>query len=371
MSDKIVIELGANAETIACIGILGVGETRWVTEADLAEMPVEGMGAIVILHGACVAAHNVVLPSFTDSKVLKILPGLMEEKLSTLGVSRHFALLYDRDVEQGARLVCVVNCAVMDKVIQRVKGLGLKLQAVLPDYTLLSAETGESLAVKWAGKTLVRLEDGTGFTAEDEQASFMVREDIVVKTLDRTGWQQLLQRAEFLENSLLQGAYALRENALTGLLWFKRVAVLASAALVIWVISVLLVATSNQKYADSLYADAEKAFRKALPEVSRIVNMEAQMRRAVAQTRHQGGGELFSLSEMVFRAVEENPETMLETLRYDRETGSISISVSFASFAGSERFKSVLQRAGARVAEGGSRQEASRVFSEISIERAD
>ena len=155
------------------------------------------------------------------------------------------------------------------------------------------------------------------------------------------------------------------------MLWFRRVAVLASASLAIWVISVLLAAVSNQEHADSLYADAEQTFRKALPEVSRIVNMEAQMRRAVAQARHQGGGELFALSEMVFRAVEENPETMLETLRYDSETGSISINVSFTSFAESERFKDVLQQAGARVTEGGSRQEASRVFSEINIERVE
>jgi type II secretory pathway component PulL len=60
---------------------------------------------------------------------------------------------------------------------------------------------------------------------------------------------------------------------------------------------------------------------------------------------------------------------MLESLRYDAETGAVALSVSFASFADGEAFKQSLQGLGAQVVEGGSRQEGSRVFSELTVRR--
>ncbi len=371
MSDLIVIELCADAERIEHVGLLQHGETVWFTHADFKARAEAGADAVVVLHGSLVASHNVVLPDFADAKLLKILPGVMEDKLSLAGETRHFALIGERDPETGTRLVGVIDAEVMKKVMAQTKELKLNLQAVVPDYMLVEKHDESPVAWQIGDFVRARLTDGTGFCAEAELAGVMLPDTVAVEPVSFAKWQQALESAATINANLLQGSYAPRGDLLAGLVWFKRTAILFAAFVLVWVGGLLLTASNNNQRADALYQDAEAVFREALPDVPRIVNMEAQMRRAVVDARQQGGGEFFALSQMIFRAVEDNQETMLESLRYDNENSSVALSVSFASFAESERFKDHLLRAGARVTEGSSRQESARVFSDILVERGE
>lgn len=370
MSDGLVIELGADAETIRRVGILGP-DIRWVdADALVSRGDAVSRDAVFVLDGTLVASHLVALPDFADNKILKILPGLMEDKVSTTDTERHFALIGDRKGEDGKRVVAVVDVAVMEKVQHLARMIGVSVQALVPDYCLLNKKADGISAFNHDGCVVVRNADGTGFSAEPEQAQIMLNDDVVPAPLSEAAWQDHLRQAPYVEINLLQGGFAPRGNILTSFLWLKRAGVLAAASVVVWAAGLVWDASANREQAAAFYNDAEQIFRLSLPNVSRIVNMEAQMRRAVADVRQQGGGEFFALSERVFQAVQDNRETMLETLRYDSENGALVLNVSFSSFAESEDFKRRLQQSGGRVVEGSSRQEGSRVFSELTVGRA-
>ncbi|MEX0300755.1 MAG: type II secretion system protein GspL [Kordiimonas sp.] len=367
----IVIEFCADADRIENAGLVQDGKMVWLTETDFKARVRAGAEAVIVLHGSHVVGHSVELPNFTDAKLLKILPGLMEDKLSVAGEVRHFALLGERDPEQGTRLVGVIDTEVMDNITTKVKELSLSLFAIVPDYMLIPQNADRAVAWEIGGFVRARLTDGSGFCAEPGLAEVMLPETAETVSVSNKKWRQVLETAQTKHTNLLQGSYAPRGDILAGLVWFKRAGMLLATLCLVWFGSVLLTASQNNQKADLLYQEAEAVFREALPDVPRIVNMEAQMRRAVADARQQGGGEFFALSQMIFSAVQDNQETMLESLRYDSENGNIALSVSFASFAESERFKDHLLRAGARVTEGSSRQESARVFSDILVERGD
>ena len=144
---------------------------------------------------------------------------------------------------------------------------------------------------------------------------------------------------------------------------------MALVTLVVIASTIWFEAAENYRKADQYYAGAELVFRQALPNEPRIVNMDAQLRRALAGKRQQGGGEFFYLSGFVISAIESSEQTLLETMRYDQERGELSLDVSFASFADSTSFKQALEQAGVSVTEGSSRQEGERVFSELRVRR--
>lgn len=371
MSDVLVIEIGADAETILRAGLLGQN-TRWLKDLSpevIAQQ--DASSAIFVLDGTLVVTHRVQVPDFADNKLLKVLPGILDDKIAIFGGRVHFALVGERDAEDGSCIVAITSADVMDKLQDLAEACGVTPTAVLPDYLLFDPNEDGPSVNRVAERICVRASDGTGYTAEAAQAQLMMPAEVQVDTVSIEAWQNTLANAQSQAVNLLQGSYAPGGDIFAVLKWFKRSAAFAATAFLIWAATLILQAGANSKQADFLYQDAEKLFREALPDVSRIVNIEAQMRRAVAEKSQQGGGALFSLSEKIFTAVQNQQQTMLETLRYDAEANSVVLNVSFASFADGEEFKRALQRSGADVREGSSRQEGTRVFSELTVGRAE
>lgn len=393
MSETIIIELTPDGATAVRAGAVSP-DGNWLRDIAPSDLPREaGRPAVAVLNGAGVTCHRLALPPFAQGKLLKILPGLMDEKMATVEGDRHYALFSTPDnpvtadddaetqtekqaekqaetqADAGDKLVAVMNTDILRQVSHFVRELGLELVGAVADYMLLPVPAGGCNAGHFEGRVCVRRPDGTGFTVEEDTAVYLLGEGETPEMYGDEAWKRQLATAANLAHSLLQGAFAPRGNMASGAIWFRRAGVLAAASLLLWVGSALYQASENYSRADRYYAEAEAAFRKALPDVSRIVNMDAQMRRAVADSRQSQGSEFLILSDLAFRAVERSEQTLLEGLRYDAADGAVVISVSFASFAQGEAFKQQLQSLGAGVQEGGSRQEGSRVFSELTIRR--
>lgn len=320
---------------------------------------------IIVLDGRATASHLIELPDFPENKLAQILPGLMEGRVATSPAETHFAIV----PESGElRPVISVRRSIMDGLQKQVTALGLKASALIPDYLCLEKPEVGALACEMPSHMLVRTAGGGGFAAEVSIAKVMEPSATIKGKIEA---RQLAELAAKADCSLLQGAYSPKHDLLASLVLFKRAGYIASAAFALWLGSALYAASNNYGQAEALYQASNTVFRQALPDVTRVVNAEVQMRQKVMELRQRSGGVFFLLSDHLFRAVEASEQTILEGLRFDSEREELAVTLSFSSFAEGEGLKASLQNVGILVAEGSSRQESGRVYSDLTLRRAN
>ncbi len=367
MTQTLVIEVDENATSVVHAAL--------VDDVGLSSVPVNNLPAlehggrvIVVLDGRAVAAHAIDLPAVDDAKARKILPAILDDKIASLDVPVHMALIGDRNPETGKRIVAVVGQHVMTNMMTLMATLGINPDVVVPDFMLLTPMEDATVTLSHRDVRLVRLPDGDGYCL-DQSCSDTVFGDQPAHPLPADAWDTCLQGITATDINLLQGSFAPRNSLGQQLIWWRRSAMLAVLIVAIVSITTWYDAQENFRKADAFYQGAERVFRQALPEETRIINMEVQLRRALASRRQQGGSEFFVLSGHVFNAIQAGEQALLETLRYNKESGELILDVSFATFAESAEFKQELEQSGMQVTEGSSRQEAGRVYSEIRLRR--
>lgn len=370
MNDVIIVEMAADGLSPIRAGAASA-DGQWLRSIAINDLDMEaGKEAVIVLDGSLVVVIRVAVPDFPDVKLLKILPGLMDVTLGQAKDIPHFAVLTERDASAGDRLVATIEPGVLQSVISKIESLGLIVRAVMPDYMLLSIEDQADEAVMTPeGRMLARRADATGFAAEADLGRYMLPADSRAVEMSSSDWQQRLAKAVLSPATLLQGSFGPHADISAWLVWFRRAAVLALVAFLLWAGGAYFSAGRNFEQADRLHAATEDQFRTALPDVSRIVNMEAQMRRAILRLREQDGSEFLVLSSLAAEAVAGQDVTMLESMRFDTDAGTLAVSISFASYADGEQFKATLQKLGLVVTEGNSRAEGNRVLSELTIRR--
>lgn len=366
MSRTLIIEVNEDASSVVGATLLDEDNVSTIELGALPGLSHDGR-TIVVMDGRSVAVHTVELPVVDDAKARKILPAVLDDKLASNGAPCHMALLDEQKADDPARVVAIVACSVMDNMLGLMQGLNLSPECVVPDFMLLATAGNEPVQLHRDERLLVRLPDGSGYGLEAASARLLQSAD--AKTLHSEAWLACLREAATCRANLLQGAYAPRTSMRISLLWWRRSALLAAVALLLGAVTVWYEASENFRRADQMYENAEQLFRRALPDEPRIVNMEVQLRRAVAARRRQAGGEFFVLSNQVLRAVQAGDQALLETMRYSQESGELVLDVSFASFAEGTEFKRILEQNGMQVTEGSSRQESGRVVSEIRVRR--
>ena len=366
MSETLIIEVDDTASAITASWLMADNAIRSISPDEALAVNLTAK-TLVVLDGRAVATQVVEMPAVEEAKARKVLPAVLDDRIAIADVSTHLALMGERDEETGCWPAAVVDRALMEKLLQLLNGFQLKPTVVVPDYMLLPLQGDTPVQLKLSDRTLVRLPDGGGYAIEEAGAALIAEAVAPVDTI--LSWQDMLRLAVDTQINLLQGNFEPRTSIRTTVLWWRRAAVMVLIALIVAAGSIWFEASNNYRRADQYYAGAERIFRQALPDEPRIVNMDAQLRRALAGKRQQGGGEFFYLSGFVLTAVEASEQTLLETMRYDQERGELSLDVSFASFADSTDFRQVLEQAGVSVAEGSSRQEGGRVLSELRVRR--
>jgi|GEM_PF-1547565 len=369
MSETLVINLGHDGLPVGEALLVDGGSVRGrIGPEALASKA--GTDTVLVIPGDQVASQRISVPDFPDAKLMKILPGLLDGRLALAQEERHFALMGTRDGETGERLVGVMAKSVLQAALGFSEANGLPVRTVVPDYMLLPVPEEGAVAAKIGEFVLARISDGTGFSVEADLAAAMLGEaGAASKQMSDAEFEELLVHAQAAEGNLLQGAFSPRSGVADWVIFFRRAGLLAAASLMVWIGASLYAATDNFNRADALYAKAEERFRAALPDVSRVVNMEAQMRRAVQDVRQQGGGEFMILSNLAADALAGDDSTMFESMRFDGERSTLVLTVTFASFAKGEAFKTRLAEKGLVVTEGSSRTEGARVSSELTIRR--
>lgn len=137
---------------------------------------------------------------------------------------------------------------------------------------------------------------------------------------------------------------------------FKRVAGLALAGLALFVVLALGEGAFLRTQSDQIDARAEEAFRAAFPEVTRVVNLDAQLRQRVQARGVSGQSEFLRLAGVMSRVLDESDDLRIEAMRYDSAVATLGVSATYADFASFEAFSVRAREAGLIVEDGGARQ---------------
>lgn len=341
-----------------------VGATLTVYESPQEFLNDSGIDHIIaILAGECVSTWSIDVPDITDAKLLQILPAQLEDMKAVSKADDHYALLSQN--EDGTRLVACVSAKIMETASRTLAVAGITADLMIPDYLLLpkAHEATVAKAINDENRYICRLSDGSGFSSKKLIINEIIDNFNISKIeLSNVSFENLLS------SNLLQGRYKRGIAIAVYLPFLRRTAVLMSMLLLIWAGSVFMSAQSDEASAAALRLETEALFKTAFPEITRIVNMEAQARRLISQNASNAGGSFLRISENVFATVSGFEGAVLEGLRFNSEQNAFFVTVSFAIFSESDNFLSRLRAKGLRVTEGGSRQEDGRVITDISIE---
>ncbi|WP_417461628.1 type II secretion system protein GspL [Kordiimonas sp.] len=363
MSDTLVIELSSDARFVRYAGLVS-GDGRWLRDIDADTLAsVKAERVVAVLCGTAVSSWSLTLPKLPIAKLLKIAPGLAEEKLARSAADTHFAV-WPNEGDTG--VVAAVTDDYMKTALATLAALGVDAAVVAPDYMLLTREDQPVAVAPTDGCARVRMPMGEGFSVETELAVRMLG-TAGITPISLKAWKEILGGAATTSFNLRQGKFAGRTDVGAMLFFFRRAVVISLMALSAYVGLQFYEASRDSGAADALYQETEALFKASFPDVKRIANMRAQARQEVMKLRQQSGGEFLKLSDLLFAEANSAQGSLLEGLRFDNARGEMAVTISFASFADGEAFKKRLSARGIQVSEGGSRQEGARVVTDLTL----
>ncbi len=315
--------------------------------------------AIAILPGEVVSTFSIPLPDLPASKLEKILPGILSDYLAGGSQDAHISIMEKKKTGEALIAVCdrkwmieAVNLAAQDEKI---------LKAIWPDYALLDVPETGVLQVRHCGRIMVRRDNGTGFTVPDNILQHIISEQAVDQG------HELEQPPEGA--GLATGKYSPRAPIVLYMKAAKRLVLMMGASFLLWLAYMGIMINENNTERDR-YADASvELFKKSYPQVTRIVNVEAQMR---ALSNGQGGGsgpEFLLFSNALFKAVNDTSGVALYSLGYENssEVPLLNLVISSVNFSQTTSFENNLSAAGFDVVQGDSSQDGENVFSSYII----
>lgn len=151
---------------------------------------------------------------------------------------------------------------------------------------------------------------------------------------------------------------------------FRRAAVLALAAMLVFAGYSFGEGLYLRSEADRIDARAETAFREAFPDVTRVVNLDAQLRQRIGSVSGGGGSDFLALVSAFSRLIESDPALGVSSVRYDAASGAMSVSATYPDFASFEALRDRAGEAGLIIEDDGARQDGGQVRGEFRVRLA-
>ncbi|MEM8799076.1 MAG: type II secretion system protein GspL [Pseudomonadota bacterium] len=361
---------------------------------------------IVIVPGQDVTSHRLTIPARARQKARSAIPFMLEDALPQSGATIHFSFAHD-PLEKDSTNVLVISAAKMDEYMEQLSALGIDPDILVPDYLVLGAEQGMLKLVEVEGDWVVAAGPRSGFRIEREIAPILLpglieaqnpaaislavenesafpqelKELLGERTGDDDDGPSIMRSTAPSQREFLQGLRfsdaARTLNLRCGTYrrpvdWFGKIRPWRAAAALVASLAVITVVqfgsqtTAMGRGADQMMRAAEADFREAFPDVRRIVNLRAQARSRIQSTPSADQGFL-PMSAALIEAIKPMERVQLEVLRYDARQNELRADLSFPNFRDGDAVRQALSKKGLRVAEGGSRQQGGRIFSDITV----
>lgn len=360
--------------------------------------PLEGVDrALYLAPSSDLLVRNLILPARGDSEARQAAPFAIEEEIACS--LEDTAIAVGRRRVDGSRWVHAADKALVERWQRIASSINVRPAWLLPEAMALESEAGDLLIADEDNDVIFLNRTGTGPVCgriEAEPSAILFPElltqlrpgsvamtprvrlpglaaEAAPKTLHAMAPVDFARAARGLPDAVLRDLPALlgnRHSASTD--WaalaspFRRAGVLAIAALVLFVGFSLAEGLYLRSEADRLDRRAETAFREAFPDVSRVVNLDAQLRQRVGTL--QGGGSDFLALTAAFAGLLEDGATLnIDALRYDAAAGALSVSATYPGFDSFEALRDRALSAGLLIEDEGARQDGAQVRGEFRV----
>ncbi len=356
MSEAVLIRPAGIPDVWECAR-LAVDAAKGAARGSLEEIArlCRGQRVVALMPGTAVTLHQVQVPARSTSEIRMAVPFALEEQLAGKVEGLHFAI--GPKGADGMVPVAVMNGDALRAFLEPLQDAGITPDAVLPEPLALPWTDGTRSVLIDHGNAIVRTAATGGFAIEaellpsvlqrfgDAQAPVRLwydRESVsaaeVAKIAEAMGkpveqpalppvlaavFAQALH-SQPCKIDLLQGEY--RAHNAGGLLRFLPAIVVALAALLVhlgwsgWDLHALKRANAD------LDRRSEELFRKAFPEVKRVVNMDAQADQALAALRSgSGAGDFLDLYVNAASVLQSIPGSEVDNITF--RDGQLSLEV--------------------------------------------
>lgn len=258
----------------------------------------------------------------------------------------------------GARLVAAMAAPRLQLWLDRCRDLGADPHLVLLDCTAWPAEKSEVVIAPFSNRVIVAGGEAGGFSIEPELAGPLAArwlseinpQRIVLRGGDANTWRAALGGlgarlqsepaadpvAELVRGAidtasapnLRQGAFATEQR--DGQPWkmWRFAALLAAAAFLLQIGSLLISGWRDQQAATRTLANAEREFKALRPDVTRIVNLRAQVSAIVNRLEQAGRHPVLAASAPVIEALHAQPLARIDDVRHDGAGRQVRMQVS-------------------------------------------
>lgn len=334
----------------------------------------------------CVPAADIVLlhanvPARTASKVLQAIPYAVEDQLAEDVESLHFAL--GERSTQGY-LIAAVSRARMQQWLQGLAANGITPSELIPEVLAIPVRAHALVLVPDGTRVFARFPDGTGIAAGANLLPLLIRQQLaqlpdaercttaLIYTSDEpipAGLENLARELDLKVErqamhagalgvmgavrlpaqaiNLLQGEFG--HNSGPREYWQRwRIAALLLAGLIVVLIAQQIVSEIRlQRESARLQAEIATLFHQAMPDVTRMVDPQAQMQQRLDGL--SGGADnsagLLSLLSAAGRSLQSQADVQLQALSY--HNGVLQLQVQTSNIGALDTLKSALQQSAA------------------------
>lgn len=325
--------------------------------------------AILFISALDCGAMSVKLPKTTPAKARKAAGYAVEDDLAVPVEACHIALGdYDDNNDLPIR---IVDHGALKKLIDTIEQeQGYQITAVYRDMDLCHLDNLPALIKAPDNRQYLAV---TGETGEINLLDQEMK-DIIVPDLDLSSLKTVLLQDE-LKNTLhhstpprnsinlLQGSLRPKINLSTLWLMWRPPAFMAVAIVVIAFIMIVAQPVTLNRQAASLDQEANELMAENFPGVKSLPHLKQKL--AAMQTTTTDP--FLSLSSVLFLSIGAVDETAVSTLRYDAKRAGLYVTLEAGSYGAVQALSQELERRGAIMSEGASRQSGRYVVSDIVI----
>lgn len=377
MNEQLIIRLGSVASAPVDWLVWSalteeiIASGRLTTAAELPALA-ERLGArpVVALVPACdVVLKTVPLPGKPNRQLLQALPFMLEEDQAE--DIEQLLLINGQTLQQDGQYsqqVAVVRRAMLEQWLDVLQQAGFSVQRMLPDALLLP-DAEVPVAIELSGQWLLK-QGPWQLSCIDSSwwPDYLALLELPL-LLSYSPWPETLLQphqlapaelplallARQLTNTsftLLQGEYAPKKPQNKYWQQWRSTALLTSAVLVVYLLTVALEGWQHQRAADSARMAATELYKSKYPN-ERIVNLKRQVERKLAAS---GGGDpnqsLAGLLLQLQPLLAQQPGLSLDNLRYDSKKAELRFQATADGFQSFEQLKTQLQQQGFTVEQG-------------------
>jgi general secretion pathway protein L len=278
--------------------------------------PGEDSAVIAVVPGEAIVLHWVELPTLSPAQAAAAARVLAADVAAGPIEATHVAL--GGPGEDGKRPMALVDAGRMRHWLDELAGLGLDADSIVPLPLLLPASDG--ITVFTADTQVNARGHNLGFGAEPGLAALLL-DGQPQQALDQDGFEAALPASlAALPLDLRQGRFARRQSWAPARQRLQRLAWLAAAAVLLWLVTGAVQVFERQRAAAAVEAQLAEAAAAALPRGTAITDPRAQV---AARLAALGGGDrgFSAMATQLMLALRDRPTVALRSLQYTSAGG--------------------------------------------------